>query len=319
MSLGAARVGLVGGRGYVGQEIVKLVVAHPRLELAFVASASKVGEKVAEHLDGAPDALRFLDPRELDFANAGADVVILGLANGDAPPVVKAIEAASPDAVIVDVGADHRFDDAWVWGLPELRRAKLAGAKRIANPGCYATAASLALAPMSDVLDGPAHAFGVSGYSGAGATPSPRNDAALLQDNVMPYAVVGHTHEREVSRHVAPVFFVPHVASFFRGVMVTVSMTLREAITAEALALRYRDAYGPEPLVLVSVDPPLVRSTVGRPGAIVGGFAVDEARRHAIVIAALDNLLKGAASQAIQNVNLALGLPELTGIEPWPA
>jgi N-acetyl-gamma-glutamyl-phosphate reductase len=319
MKLEAARVGLVGGRGYVGQEIVELVAAHPRLELAFVASTSKIGDKVADHLAGAPAALRFVDPRELDFAKAAADVVILGLANGEAPRVAKAIEAATPAAVIVDVSADHRFDDAWVWGLPELRRGALSGARRIANPGCYATAASLALAPMAALLAGPAHVFGVSGYSGAGATPSPRNDVERLRDNLMPYAMVGHTHEREVSRHVAPVFFVPHVASFFQGLTVTVSMTLRDPIGIDALNQRYHDAYGDEPLVELTGEPPFVRDVVERPGALVGGFAVDEARSHAVVVAVLDNLLKGAASQAIQNVNLALGLPELAGIGPWPA
>jgi N-acetyl-gamma-glutamyl-phosphate reductase len=317
MQLGAARVGLVGGRGYVGQELVKLVARHPRLSLAFVASSSKLGERVADHLEGAPDALRFEDPSALDYERA--DVVILGLANGEAGAAAKAIASAAPGMVIVDLSADHRFDDGWIWGVPELRREGLAGARRIANPGCYATAAALALAPVASLLAGPAHVFGVSGYSGAGATPSPRNDVEALRDNVMPYALTGHAHEREVTRHVAPVFFVPHVASFLRGVAVTVSMAFAEPVTLAALRARYHDAYDAEPLVALADEPPLVRDVVGRPGAVVGGFAVDEARRHAVVVATLDNLLKGAASQAVQNVNLALGLPELTGIEPWPA
>src|SRR6185369_8500582 len=126
---------------------------------------------------------------------------------------------------------DHRFHDGWAYGLPELQRAKIAGAKRIANPGCYATAAGLVVAPIASRLSGLAQCFGVSGYSGAGTTPSPRNDVAALRDNLMPYQLVGHLHEREVSRHVAPVRFVPHVAPFFRGITVTASLALREPLS----------------------------------------------------------------------------------------
>jgi N-acetyl-gamma-glutamylphosphate reductase len=168
---------------------------------------------------------------------------------------------------------------------------------------------------VAGLLAGPACAFGVSGYSGAGTTPSPRNDVEALRDNLMPYGLVGHVHEREVTRHAGPVSLMPHVAPFFRGITMTVSMTFDAALSREGLKERYVAAYGGEALVRVVDGIPLVRDAAGKPHASIGGFAVDEGRRRGVVVATLDNLLKGAASQAVQNVNLALGVPERDGIE----
>lgn len=309
-------VGLVGARGYVGREIVAILGRHPQVEIAFVVSKTQAGQPVAEHLPGAPAGLVFEDLGPAQVAAKGADAVVLALSNDQAKPYVSAVES---EVAIIDVSADHRFDEAWVYGLPEIGRDKIRGARRIANPGCYATAMALALAPVAELIDGPAHAFGVSGYSGAGATPSPRNDVNLLRDNLMPYSLVGHVHEREVSRHVAPVCFVPHVAPFFRGITMTLSFALRAPTDGPALRERYAAAYAAEPLVRVTGDVPLVRDAANAPHATIGGFAVDAAQRRAVVVSTLDNLLKGAASQAVQNLNLAFGLPETTGILPWPS
>jgi len=313
-------VGLVGARGYVGRELVAVLARHPSFAVGFVASRTQAGLPVAERLPGAPAGLLFEDLGPGEVAAKGADVVVLALANDGARPYVDAIEGARPETVILDVSADHRFDDAWVYGLPEVVGADdLRGATRIANPGCYATAMALALAPVRAALDGPAHAFGVSGYSGAGATPSPRNDVEALRDNLMPYGLVGHVHEREVSRHVAPVRFVPHVAPFFRGITMTVSLSLLEPLGARDLRALYEQHYREAPLVRVAEGIPLVRDAAGHPHATLGGFAVDAGARRAVVIATIDNLLKGAASQAVQNLNLAFGLPETLGILPWPS
>jgi N-acetyl-gamma-glutamyl-phosphate reductase len=307
-----ARVGLVGARGHVGQELISILRRHAHVEVAFVSSRTQPGAPVPG-LD-----LRFEDLDAEAVASKGADAVVLALPNDLSRPVVAAIDAARPGSVIVDVSADHRFDDAWVYGLPERFRKSIAGATRIANPGCYATAAALAVGPVASLLERPAQAFGVSGYSGAGTTPSPRNDVEALRDNLMPYALVGHLHEREVTRHVGPVCLMPHVAAFFRGISMTVSIDLREPLSQEALRAVYERAYEGEPLVKITDEIPLVRDAVSQPGATIGGFAVDEARRRAVVVVTLDNLLKGAASQAVQNLNLALGFPELEGIDPWP-
>lgn len=129
-----------------------------------------------------------------------AEAVFLALPNGKAAPFVAAIEQDKPQTAIVDLSADFRFDDAWYYGLPELTRTRYTGERRIANPGCYATAMQIAIAPLAGQLAAPPSCFGVSGYSGAGTTPSDRNDPEKLRDNLMPYQLVGHMHEREVSR-----------------------------------------------------------------------------------------------------------------------
>jgi N-acetyl-gamma-glutamyl-phosphate reductase len=309
-----ARVGIVGARGYVGQELLQILVRHPRVEVAFVSSRTQAGEPA---LGGRGD-LRFEDLSAEEIAGREADAVVLALPNEHSRPVVAAVERLRPDTVLLDLSADHRFDDGWCYGLPELYRARLGGARRIANPGCYATAAALAVRPVASRLAAPAEAFGVSGYSGAGTTPSPRNDVERLQGNIMPYSLIGHAHEREVTRHAGPVHLMPHVAPFFRGLTVTMAMSFTRPISREALRDLYVAAYAGEPLVRVEDEIPLPRSVAGKPHAVLGGLCTDAAGARGVVVAALDNLLKGAASQAVQNLNLALGVPEREGLEPWP-
>lgn len=309
------RIGLVGARGYVGQELLRILVRHPGVEIAYVCSSTQAGAIALPERDD----LRYeaLGPEEI--ADRGADAVVLALPNDRSGPVALAVEQRRPGTVLVDLSTDHRFDDGWVYGLPEIKRAALHGARRIANPGCYATAAALAVWPVRGLLAAPAAAFGVSGYSGAGTTPSPRNDVEALRDNLMPYSLVGHAHEREVTRHVAPISLMPHVAQFFRGISMTVSLSLTASISRAALKDLYAKAYGDEPLLRIHDEIPEVRAVTGRPTAEIGGFAVDEERQRGVVVVTLDNLLKGAASQAVQNLNLGLGLPERAGIDPWPS
>ena len=309
-------LGIVGARGHTGSELIRLVAAHPRFELAFVSSRELDGEPVCDHNDAYRGDLRFRSLAPAAVAAAGADAVVLALPNGKAAPFVAALEAARPDTVIVDLSADYRFDDHWYYGLPELTRGRYRGQRRISNPGCYATAMELAIAPMLDLLDGPAQCFGVSGYSGAGTTPSDKNNVELLRDNLMPYALADHLHEREVTRQLGvPVQFMPHVAPHFRGITMTVNMPLREPVEAGAVQARYRERYDGEPLVEVEQDTPWVSRIAGRHGAQIGGFTIALDGRRLVAVATLDNLLKGAATQAMQNLNLAFGLDELAGID----
>ncbi len=310
-----ASVGIVGARGHTGTELIRLVVGHPALQLAFVSSRELGGQRVTAHPDADTGDLRFETLDAAAVAAKGADVVILALPNDRCAPFVAAIDAVRPQTVIVDLSADHRFDPGWTYGLPELTRAGHGGATRISNPGCYATAMQLAIAPLLDRLAGPPQCFGVSGYSGAGTAPSDRNDVEKLRDNLMPYALTNHVHEREVSARLGvPVEFMPHVAPHFRGITMTVNLWLDAAMTRDAILARYRDCYGGESLVDVVEDAPWVSAIAGQHGVRIGGFAVAPGGRRVVVVAVLDNLLKGAATQAIQNVNLALGLPELSGI-----
>ena len=273
------------------------------------------GQRVADHNDAYAGELRFESLDADAVAAKGADAVILALPNGKAAPFVAALDAARPDTVIVDLSADYRFDQGWYYGLPELTRARGAGQARISNPGCYATAMQLAITPLLDRLAGPPQCFGVSGYSGAGTTPSDRNNAELLRDNLMPYALVDHMHEREVSARLGvPVEFMPHVAPHFRGITMTVNLWLQQPMTVEQVRTLYRERYAGEPLLRVVDDAPWVSRIAGRHGVEIGGFTVAPGGKRVVVVATLDNLLKGAATQALQNLNLAFGFDELAGV-----
>jgi len=308
-------IGIVGARGHTGAELIRLIARHPQLELAFVSSRELAGQRVAGQIQEFSGELCYESLDADAVASKGADAVVLALPNGKAAPYVASLEAAKSDTVIADLSADYRFDDGWYYGLPELYRGNYRGQRHISNPGCYATAMQLAIAPLKDLLVAPPACFGVSGYSGAGTTPSDRNDPEKLRDNLIPYSLVDHTHEREVTRHLGfPVEFMPHVAPHFRGITLTANLWLRERSTVEAIKARYRERYSGEPLVRVVDDAPWVSRIANCHHVEIGGFAVAPGSKRVVVVATLDNLLKGAATQAMQNLNLALGFDELMGI-----
>lgn len=309
-------VGLVGARGHTGRELIRLIAGHPELMLAYAVSREFAGRPVANIAPEDKDECIFEALSPADVASRRADVVLLALPDGTGTDYVKAMENDASHRIIIDLSADYRFNDDWAYGLPELHRKGIAEAKRIANPGCYATAMQLALAPLVDYMSGVPAVFGVSGYSGAGTAPSPKNDVKRLADNLMPYALTGHKHEREASRHLGKaVRFMPHVHPAFRGLMVTAHIPLKEAMTKDALMKLFEEKYANEPLVALRNEPPELKEGTGRKGVLIGGFDVSEDGLSAVVVAVEDNLLKGAAVQAIQNANLALGLQELTGIQ----
>ncbi|MGQ4659674.1 N-acetyl-gamma-glutamyl-phosphate reductase [Lysobacter sp. F6437] len=312
-------IGIVGARGHAGAELIRLIAGHPRFELAFVSSRELDGQRLADHSDAYAGSLRFSAPGHEQLPDLDTDAVVLALPNGKAALCVDAYDAAGADAndgpVIIDLSADYRFDDDWYYGLPELTRGNYAGQRRVSNPGCYATAMQLAIAPMLDVLEGPVQCFGVSGYSGAGTTPSDRNDPDKLRDNLMPYALTGHVHEREVSSRLGhAIEFMPHVAPHFRGITVTANLHLARPFSIDEVQARYRDRYADEPLVRVLDQAPWVSKIASRHHVELGGFTLSEDGRRLVVVATEDNLLKGAATQALQNLNQAFGLPELAGI-----
>lgn len=310
-----SRIGIVGARGHTGAELIKLIAGHPRFELGFVSSRELDGQPVSEHNGAYSGVLRYENLGPDAAAAKGVDAIVLALPNGKAADYVAAIEGIAPNTVVVDLSADYRFDDKWYYGLPELTRGKYAGQKRISNPGCYATAMQLAIAPLLDRLAGPPQCFGVSGYSGAGTTPSDKNNVELLRDNLMPYALADHMHEREVSRQLGvPVEFMPHVAPWFQGITMTVNLWLQQPAKVEAIRELYRKYYENEPLVRVIDDAPWVSRIAGKHGVEIGGFTVAPGGKRVVVVSTLDNLLKGAATQAMQNLNLAFGFDELAGI-----
>lgn len=308
-------VGIVGARGHTGAELVKLIAAHPQLALGFVSSRELAGQRVADTYPEIASELAFENLDADAVAAKGVDAVILALPNNLSAPFVAALDAARPDTVIVDLSADHRFEGSWYYGLPELTRGDYTGQKHISNPGCYATAMQLAISPLLDQLAGPPQCFGVSGYSGAGTSPSDKNNPELLRDNLMPYALTNHVHEREVTAHLrVPVEFMPHVAPHFRGITMTVNLWLQQPLAREQIVDAYRRFYADEPLIEILDEAPWVSRIAGRHTVQIGGFDVAPGGKRVVVVATLDNLLKGAATQAMQNLNLALGLDELTSI-----
>lgn len=310
-----ATIGIVGARGHTGAEMIRVIATHPRVELGFVSSRELAGQRVADHVECNVGELRYESLDAAAVAAKAADAVVLALPNGKSAPFVAALGARTPQAVLVDLSADHRFDDDWHYGLPELTRERYTNQRRISNPGCYATAMQLAIAPVLDRLDGPVQCFGVSGYSGAGTTPSDRNDPDKLRDNLMPYALVDHMHEREATRQLGhAVEFMPHVAPHFRGITVTANLHLYAPATLDEVRVRYAARYAGEPLVRVVDDAPWVSRIAGRHHVEIGGFALSADGLRLVVVTTLDNLLKGAATQAMQNLNIAFGFDEHEGI-----
>lgn len=300
-------VGIVGARGYTGSELLRILHRHPEVEVVWAGSREKAGEPVDDY-----PGLTFSDTDPEFVAANPVDVVFLALPDGASASFLGVI----PDeTVVIDISADHRWDTDWAYGLPELFRDRIAGSRRIANPGCYATVMQLALAPLIDEAEGAPVVFGVSGYSGAGTTPGPRNDPDRLANNLLPYRLSGHNHEREATAHLGrPVRFMPHVHPTFRGLLVTANVPMSGPVTVDEVRERMEKAYASEPLVEITDDTPELADGTNLLGVLLGGFTVSEDGRSVVIVGAEDNLLKGAAVQAVQNMNLALGLEELTGI-----
>ncbi|KAF8250553.1 bifunctional acetylglutamate kinase/N-acetyl-gamma-glutamyl-phosphate reductase [Wilcoxina mikolae CBS 423.85] len=318
-----SRVALIGARGYTGQALITLLNSHPRFELTHVSSRELAGKTLEGYTRGGKDItyqnLGVEDIRRMEENNE-VDCWVMALPNGVCKPFVDAVDqAGSGKSVIVDLSADYRFDDKWTYGLPELvTRSKLAKATRISNPGCYATAAQLAIAPLVPHLGGDPSIFGVSGYSGAGTKPSPKNDVNQLKDNLIPYSLTDHIHEREIGSQLGvPVGFMPHVAAWFQGIHHTVNIPLNKQFTSRDIRNLYQDRYAGEKLIKVVGEAPLVKNISGKHGVEIGGFGVHSLGKRVVICATIDNLLKGAATQCLQNMNLALGYGEYEGI-PLP-
>jgi N-acetyl-gamma-glutamyl-phosphate reductase len=298
---GLLTAGIAGASGYAGRELSRLLDGHP---------AFTVGQRQARS-----DGYDALDVEAL----AACDMVFLCLPHGESATFGKAL--AHVGTPVVDLGSDFRLADGWVYGLTELARDAVAGATRVANPGCYATAAILALAPLvrAGLLDGPPAIDGKSGVSGAGRVPSEKTHLPSVHGGVQPYSPTGHRHIAEIEQALseiagAPqlVTFTPHLAPHSRGLEITAYARLTERLAqADAEAL-YREAYAGERFVRLTQRP--------HPGLLHGsnavdlGVWVDERTQTVIAAAALDNLVKGAAGQALQNANLMLGLDEGLGL-----
>jgi N-acetyl-gamma-glutamyl-phosphate reductase len=331
------RIAVGGASGYAGGELLRLLLGHPDVEIGALTAGGSAGSALAAHqphlVPLADRVLAQTTPENL----RGHDVVFLALPHGHSAELAAQLD---PGTLVIDCGADHRLADGadwnrwyggthaghWPYGLPELpgARAALAGAKRIAVPGCYPTGATLALAPAlaEGLVEPDVVVVSVSGTSGAGRALKPHLLGSEVMGSATAYGVGGaHRHTPEIAQNLAAVAgrpvtvsFTPVLAPMPRGILTTASAPVSPGTDAEAAVAAYRKAYADEPFVHVLPDGwPATAATLGS-NAVHVRVTVDADAHRLVAVAALDNLTKGTAGAAVQSMNIALGLPETAGL-----
>lgn len=336
-------VAVSGATGYAGGEVLRLLAGHPEVRIGAVTAHANAGERLGAlqpHLPALAD--RVLQATTADVL-AGHEVVVLALPHGASAALAAELEERTPGTLVIDAGADHRLESGeawerfygsehagtWPYGLPELpgQRERLAGARRIAVPGCYPTTSILALAPgfTAGVLE-PRDVVIVaaSGTSGAGKAAKPHLLGSEVMGGMSPYGVGGgHRHTPEIEQGLSQaagepvqVSFTPTLAPMPRGILATATARLRSDVEPARVRAAWEEAYADEPFVHVLPEGqwPTTKAVLGS-NHVVLQLAVDPHVGRVIVTAALDNLTKGTAGGAVQSMNIALGLPEQTGLE----
>jgi len=335
---------VLGASGYAGGEVVRLLADHPGLTVTFLGAKGSAGKTLADvhpHLGGAPLGGQAIAPMEPDAIAASAEVVFSSLPHGAFAALAPALLDAGLTAI--DLAGDFRLSaeayPEWygfahpapdllgtaVYGLPELFREQLPGARLVANPGCFPTPVILGCSPLLAaglIEPGPIRVDGKTGLSGAGKSATEATLFTSTEESVRPYRVPGHQHTPEMERGIAlasgvavRAIFVPHLVPTVRGVLTTCYATLTEGVSTEALTECLATAYDGEPFVRVLPAGGMVDSKRTRGTNVVELQAVADPRTGTvIVVGAVDNLVKGAAGQAIQNANLVLGFPETTAL-----
>jgi N-acetyl-gamma-glutamyl-phosphate reductase len=329
------RVAILGASGYAGAELMRLCAGHPVFKPAAVYGDSNAGQEVGvlyPHLALAYRDLRFSPTESFDARDV--DLVFSAMPHGQSQKIADKI--LGPDRPWVDLGADFRLDTAeeyrtwygeeharpdllgeFVYGLPEIMRERLRTARRVAAPGCYPTSAILVLRPL--VQAGLVEAKGLivdaaSGASGAGRAAKVETGFCTIDESFSAYGLVNHRHTAEMEAGIGgEVLFTPHLAPMNRGILATCYATPREGLTAEAPIEALRAAYAGEPFVHVGDAPPATKNVLGS-NAVHLTARLDPRTNRVIAIAALDNLVKGAAGQMIQCANLMFGLEETAGL-----
>jgi N-acetyl-gamma-glutamyl-phosphate reductase len=342
------RAGVVGGSGYTGAELLRLLSGHPEIEVVHVTAASNAGTTVAALYPSLGGAYPDLELVPYDPVALGElDLAFLALPHGESQQLVPAIVDKVPH--LVDLGADFRLPagdyrqwygeahaapdllDRFAFGLPELFRKSITEHAHVASPGCYPTASTLALAPL--VARGLVDPSGIvvdamSGVSGAGRALKVTSHFSEADENVTAYGVLTHRHTAEIELALSriggtevQVLFTPHLVPMVRGIHAScLGRPAVEGLSTASLLDLFREHYAGEPFVRVVDDPPPTKATTGGNGALVT-VRFDERTRSILAIGVLDNLVKGASGQAIQNANLVLGLPEDAGLHAigmWP-
>lgn len=313
------RVHVWGAGGYAAAELVRLVLAHPTLEIGLLESRSHVGERIG---DSFPQlrrlGKRFDHPGSIIERAEGSDIVVTAGAHGEAVAIVP--EFLERGIRIIDLSADYRFDKRAAYGLPEWHRGAIACAMLVANPGCYPTATSLALLPLAAIGSPEIITIDAkSGITGAGRNPTVESLFAEVAADIRPYGLNGHRHQPEIERNLRAagmtpeVAFTPHVVPLARGMLIDAYAVFNERVDAAAVETAFADAYRGSPFVrlLERDETPSVRAVTGTNHA---ELRVDVSGRIVRSICAIDNLGKGAAGQAVQNLNIMLGFSEDLGL-----
>ena len=315
------RVAVLGATGYAGWELIKLLLRHPLVELAWAQSEQHAGKtlnEVAPHLPNLP----LVSSSNLDFSSV--DVLFSCLPHGQSHLWSKALN--QKNLLIIDLSADHRIEsrEGFVYGQTEWCREQIQGAKRIANPGCYPTTVLLGALPI--VKAGLAHpdlplvVDSKSGLSGAGKSLSLRTHFVEADENLTPYSVVReHRHLPEMEHHLklggnpfGNVVFSPQLVPLSRGMLSSIYVPLREAVAQQQIQDLYKERYGSEKFVYVlDSEPAQIAQVKGTNNCHISIHTYD---KLAVVFCTIDNLLKGASGQALQNMNVAMGFPEGEGL-----
>jgi len=328
-------LGIVGASGYTGAETMRLVASHPDIEIVLAAGESTAGVAVADLYPNLAPAYGDMIYQPYDAASfVGLDIVVMGLPHGTSQTIVQELHGRV--GLIADMGADFRLKDPtlypewygeahtcpellddFVYGLPELYREQIVGAKALAIPGCNPTAACLALAPFTRQHLVEADSIIVdlaSGASGAGRGPKPGMQFCAVDENYQAYGLLDHRHTPEIEQVLeATVLFTPHLAPMSRGILATCYAQPVDAMTTEQALVVMSDFYADEPFVVVDERSPSTKATLGS-NSVHLTARVDPRTSRLIAIAAIDNLTKGSAGGAVQAINVALGLDETAGL-----
>jgi N-acetyl-gamma-glutamyl-phosphate reductase common form len=334
------RVAVIGAGGYVGGELLRIVLQHPQVRECIATSRSQAGKPVAEVHPGLAlvSEARFSGAAAAEAAG-GADVVFLALEHGQSSQQMGKIIDAGP-GLIVDLAADFRIQDGRLhqqyygnhpapelvhrfrYALADVLGTQLRGATALAAPGCFATAAQLALYPLADLsLAAPPALFAVTGSSGAGVHPKPTTHHPARAHNLFAYSVMGHRHEAEIleqwrtwtGRPTANARLMAHSGPFVRGIYATLHATLAQPLDQDAVTVRYAKAFAGRPFIRLLDQPPELTHAVGTNLALIYPTTSADGREVQVMVA-VDNLIKGAGGQAVQAMNLALGLDETAGL-----
>ena len=319
-------IGIIGGSGYTAGELIRILMFHPNAKLDFVYSTTNAGKPLsfAHH-----DLLGDIEMNFTDVVNPDVDVVFLCLGHGKSISFLEK-NLFSDATKIIDLGNDFRLTKdkdfhgkSFVYGLPELNKTNIKNAQYTANPGCFATAIQLALLPLAanGLLNDDVHINATTGSTGAGVTPSETTHFSWRNNNMSHYKAFNHQHLGEINQSVNQLqsdftnelIFVPNRGDFARGIFATLYTTIEENL--EDVVAKYQDFYKDQPFITVTTTDINMKQVVQTNKCII---SLMKKGRRILITSVIDNLVKGASGQAIQNMNLMFGLEETTGLHLKP-